>query len=303
MTRVTLDKQVRVVKQLDGELFRDSIPAALKQAQEHAADGGYILTFPELIQARLSLPDDHKIWGYVTPHTEEYVGTTRHGTPFGVVVHGPGLITSGALKHAYEHDCFGSSIRLVGEDIRRISEGRLPSEKRIPVYGIDEIWRGVKDLPRQYAVIFNLRHLEGMPRDRIIPGDMSFDVMAVARAGGSKEAQDYVNRILSDAEWNTYSRMPRDLANSRMLIDLANLVHTSLDQMDPSKPQGRMSIYFQDQDGNWTNEMFRGNGSFLAISGEELREYRKSAFRKGLEQAYRSLFGSVEDASRAPKTT
>src|SRR3989338_6888959 len=93
--------QVRITAKVTDILRLDK---ALAAAEKIAGNGGYIMTAPDFIDARLSVPLDDPLWqDWFTCLSGEYHGKNKQGNNLYAVAHGKGPCTkSRRLKRAIE---------------------------------------------------------------------------------------------------------------------------------------------------------------------------------------------------------
>ena len=112
-TQVALCPTYDIDDLLRGEPFEGrNLAAALRKAQDYANDDGFVLTMPELLQAKIAAGSDHQYWqegNYVL--TDEYVGPGPDGNPVVVVLHGGGLLIPKRIERAYEDGQSGPTKR------------------------------------------------------------------------------------------------------------------------------------------------------------------------------------------------
>ena len=156
---VVLEQEVKVVRQLQGEAFyASSIPEALRQAQKHAANGGFVASMPHLVRARNSTPFDSAVWNaWYTANSEEHSGIGEFRKINGeyiLLIHGgvegSGILTPESIEKAIDtrlnlNSTYGAVLGKVFEGKNVFADGLhggLPDGGSFQVLSFDELREG-----------------------------------------------------------------------------------------------------------------------------------------------------------------
>ena len=194
---VTLDREVRVVKDVQGEVFYDgNLPNALREAQKYAGKEGYVASMPQLLQGRVKAPNDDGIWAdWFTVNSEENVGKTAQGKPVVIAVHGGGIFSSPErIERAYSDKLVNYAGKLDDKEIKDLLAGKLPDGTQIPVYSFSQFKKGISGLPRQYAVVMDFDEVRQTTSGYQNADGLKDNPLTIVRAGGVEQAATYIER-------------------------------------------------------------------------------------------------------------
>ena len=215
---VTLYKEFRVVRDVQGEVFYDgNLPNALKAVQKYAADNGTsVANMPLLLR---QFP--HSEW--YTANSEDHSGVDKHGV-FGprdghivVTLHGGkegiGLLTPEVIEKAYDmkkrnkggmNELYAAKHSDVfdGKDVLTdLLQGGMPDGTKILVIPYSQLVNeGSPGGSQRYAVVRSLELARKTDSgykgiDRLADGEGNVkDSQVIAYAGGAQEGQDVINR-------------------------------------------------------------------------------------------------------------
>lgn len=223
---------------------------ALRSAQEHAGAEGYVVTLPELLQARIRTDRRHLVWREVyTTLSEEYVGPGPDGCPVVMVLHGGGLLTPERMERAYTDGLTEThASRLDDDEWADLLEGRMPDGTLIPMFGYGDFAAYVGELPRRYGILLGFEDAKGTHSGMHKREEFLANPLAVARSGGKERAAAYFDRAQSCGKlacWYPFGKI------------------------DPAKAQGRALFAFGGRlygyDGLDGDSALDGYGRFLAV--------------------------------------
>ena len=305
---VTLDKEVRVVKNIQGEVFYDAnLPTALKAAQKYAADNETsVANMPLLLR---QFP--HSEW--YTANSEDLSGVDKHGD-FGpkdghvvVTLHGGkdgiGLLTPDVIAKAYDmkkgnrggmNELYAAKLNDVfdGKDVfADLLHGGMPDGTKIMVISYDQLANeGSPGGFQRYAVVRPLElarktfsGYEGI--DRLTDGEGNVkDSQVITYAGGVQEGQNVIKRA-------------KESFKSKKL----GVWHPfNSDKFNPDEPQGRV-LFLNSDDNNGLIGSYGLDviGRFVGVAPEAQRD--KSLVAPTLEQvlAIVSTSPSIAPVNRA----
>jgi hypothetical protein len=214
--------------------FESYITVALQRALRYAGEDGYVASMPQLLHARVNASYDNIIWNtWFTSHSEENVVTTKQGNHVVVTVHGGGIFGSPQrIERSLRADLDRSNPEgLTGQYAPKISrteahdllEGKLPDSTELPVFAFNEFKRGIKDLPRRYAVVLDFEMAKNSKS-----GYENFDILKddpnmIVRAGGTEPLAAYLdkardrNNTKLTGTWHRYGRIDPDQPQTRIL--------------------------------------------------------------------------------------
>ena len=233
---------------MEAAIFFDShVPNALRRALEYAGDDGFVASMPQLLHARANASYDNIIWNtWFTSNSEESVVKTPQGHRVVVAVHGGGIYASPErFEKTYRASVNRSSSEgFTGQYAGKISEreardmldGKLPDGTEIPVFPFDEFKRGIKDLPRRYAVVTDFETARNSRNGYEAFDDLKDDPVMIVRAGGVEAAAAYLDK--AQARHNTATMGSWHPFNS----------------IDPAQPQTRVPILAGNKGGVGTEE-------------------------------------------------
>ena len=278
---VTLDKEVRVVKEVQGEPFYDThLPTAQRAALKYAADNKtQVANMPLLLR---QFP--HSEW--YTANSEDHSGVDKHGA-FGqkggyvvVTLHGGkegiGLLTPEIIEKAYDmkkrskggmSELYAAKHNDVfdGKDVLTdLLQGGMPDGSKIMIIPYSQLVNdGSPGGNQRYAVVRSLdfaRKTDSGYKEigRLTDGEGNVkDSQVIAYAGGVQEGQNVVNRAKESFEsgklgvWHPFNH----------------------NKFNPDEPQGR--VLFLDSVGG--SGLFGGGGlgdygRFVGVAPEAQRE-------------------------------
>lgn len=188
-------KIVNIVEDLS--FYNLSLPRALAQACDYVKNVGYVASMPELLRGRVVSPRDSEIWtNWFIALTEENVGKTSFGSSVLVTVHGGGILSiPDRISRAYEEGLtpeYGA--KLTGQEFKDIANGKLPDGTQIPIYSFADFQKGVKDLPRQYAVVTDFDTARNTESGRQKIDKLYDNPLVVIRAGGVEAAKAFLDK-------------------------------------------------------------------------------------------------------------
>jgi len=288
---VTLDKEVRVVRDVQGEVFYDGkLPVALKAAQKYAADNGTsVANMPLLLR---QFP--HSEW--YTANSEDHSGVDKHGA-FGpkdghivVTLHGGkegiGLLTPEVIEKAYDmkkrnkggmNELYAAKHSDVfdGKDVlTNLLQGGMPDGTKILIIPYSQLVNeGSPGGSQRYAVVRSLELARKTDSgykgiDRLADGEGNVkDSQVIAYAGGAQEGQDVINRAKESFKsgklgvWHPFNH----------------------DKFNPDESQGRvLFLVSNDYDGLIGYDNLGDDGRSVGVAPEAQRE--KSLVAPTLEQ-------------------
>ena len=187
-------------------IFDPHLPEALRRALDYAGQDGFVASMPQLLHARVNAPFDNDLWDTwaFTAHSEESAATTPQGNPVAVIVHGGGIFsTPERFRKLYFANVDRSSAygftglfgaKISATEAGQVQEGRLPDGAEIPVFSFTELKRGIKNLPRRYAVVMDFAAAKGSACGFASFAALERDPLMIARAGGVEAAKRYLDR-------------------------------------------------------------------------------------------------------------
>ena len=186
-------------------VYESHLPDALRRAQIHAGDDGFVAALPQLLHARVGASYDNIIWNtWFTANSEECVARTPQGNWVFMAIHGGGIFASAErIRTLYHANVDRKSERgftglfagkISARENRDIVAGRLPDGRRIPLYPLDELKRGIAELPRHYGVVMDLDIARSASTGYAPFDDLKDDPVMIARAGGVEQAASYLDR-------------------------------------------------------------------------------------------------------------
>ena len=191
---------------MEAEIFFDSyLPDALQQALAYAGDDGFVASLPALLNARVDAAYDNIIWNtWFNPNSEESLVTTKQGNHVVVTVHGGGIFGSPErFEKLFRADTnrfckVGFSglfaAKITEREVRDVLDGKLPDGCEFPVFSFDEFERGVKDLPRRYAVVMDFEMAKNCRSGYEKFEHLKDDPLMIVRAGGVEAAEAYLDK-------------------------------------------------------------------------------------------------------------
>ena len=253
----------------EGEAFYNThLPAALKKAQTYAGKQGYVASLPELVRARILASPDQEIWtNFYTANSEEDIGATKQGKPILLVVHGNGILSSPErIERAYQDGLINRAARLFQEEVVKLSEGRLPNEQVIPVHSFSEFRQGIRNLPRNYAIVMDLDEAKRTKSGVHKIKDLLNSPLFIARAGGLQTAEEYLRNVEEKLKVSKYGSWH------------------PFDNVDINQPQGRLLFLDINYDNCFNGLSNLGNdGRFVGVRAPEISDLKTESERKPTE--------------------
>jgi hypothetical protein len=273
-----LEREINVVKSLEGESFYDSsIPNALKKAQTHIKNGGFVASMPNILAWRAKDQDSDAWAPWYTTFSEENVGMASQKKSVVIAVHGGGILsTPERIQNAYKEGLTEQgAARFTKKEFDDLLEGKLPNGNKISIYSFNDFKKGINHLPMQYAVVldFDTARKSKSGEDLKIDSLRDNPLFAV-RAGGVEQANaflDMAKKVYTDSRITNNHRFK---------------------EIDPTQPQGRLLMISP----NITDVYhLKTKGHFVAITSEALK--RKNNTRKipGIEKTIDILLAGSED--------
>ena len=210
------------------------VSAALREATKYSGAEGIVVSTPELIAAKIKAEKTHDFWQkWYTVHTEENIDIDKKGSlvkkgkPVLLVVHGGGLLTPGRIDQAYTEGLINSSARYTEKEFDDLLIGKLPNGKSIRICTIDEIKKGVSNLPHQFGVVMSYRIAEATKSDYHNKKDFMENPLVIARAGGIENLEKYFEKAKNSSgnvgNWHVYAgRDPSQVQGRLLFLNLYN---------------------------------------------------------------------------------
>ena len=181
----------------------ENILYAFKNALDFAGDKGYVVTMPELIEARVNVHIGHDIWSnmYFT-HSEETLGLDNlgrfghAGDPVLVVVHGGGLLTPNTIEDGFTNGLVGGGVNNDDLIFDNLLGGSLPGSSSIDLFGYDQIRNGVDVLPRRFGVVIPYSNFKDGSKLFNNKFDFMGNPLIIARNGGLRNLEEYFNKAV-----------------------------------------------------------------------------------------------------------
>ncbi len=205
-------------------------------------------------------------------YSEEDVGKTPQRKPVVIAVHGSGIFSSPErIEKAYEDNLTPNRAgKLSDTEIKDLLGGRLPDGAQIPIYSFSDFKKGIKELPRQYAVVLDFADAAQKKSGYQNADSLTDNPLFIVRAGGVEEGVSYIKRVKEKYGENYGNLHP-------------------FNNTDPVQPRGYLlflgGIYDYGLDGN---NNLDSNGSFVGVAAEP------QVARENLVQAY-----TPEDVEKA----
>jgi len=226
------------MKDIDMEaaiIYESHLPNALRRAQIHAGDDGFVASMPALLQARVNAAYDNVIWNtWFTTNSEECVVKTAQGNPVVVAVHGGGIFASPErflkLYHASVDRSgeFGFTGPFAGKisasEARDVLDGKMPDGGEIPVFPFDEFKRGITGLPRRYAVVLDFETARKCRNGYQDFDDLKDDPLMILRSGGVEAAAAYLDKTKERGHpetignWHIFPEIDPDQPQASVLL-------------------------------------------------------------------------------------
>jgi len=228
---------------LNGTIFYDSsMPVALRQALDHVGTEGIIANLSEFIAAKVIAEKAHDFWKkWHTVHTEENIGIDKKGLFYGrdepvlIIVNGGGILTPERITQAYNEGLVDGSAKYNGAEFDCLLEGRLPSGITIPIYRIEEVKRGVPNIPHQFGVVMPYKIAQDTKSGLHKKKPFLKNPLVIARATGSLDQLEafYEKAKDSDGDVGNYHLFKgRDASVSQGRVLFVSRDHDGLDGSD-----------------------------------------------------------------------
>lgn len=210
----------QVVQKTEGKLFyNDNLPEALREAQKYAANGGLVLSLPQILHARVVAPAEDEIWqNWITALTEEDVVKTESGKPVVVVGHG-GLIlgTPERIEQAYKEGLTPQrAAKLSPQEVKDLLSGKsplLPYKEFLTKTNLPQVYGIVLDLDVAKKTESGYQDIEGIYENPL----------AIARAGGVEQLKSYLDRAKlvhktkKYGQWHPFNNIDPEQAQGRLV--------------------------------------------------------------------------------------
>ncbi|MCY3821608.1 MAG: hypothetical protein OXH52_20015 [Gammaproteobacteria bacterium] len=220
-------------------VFDSYLPDALRRALDYAGEKGFVASMPQLLHARANAPYDNIVWNtWFSSNSEESVVKTRAGHRVLVTVHGGGIFASPerfervyrASVDRFSPDGYTGqyAAKISEQEARGVLEGRLPDGDEVPVYPFRELQRGIRDLPRRYAVVMDFETARNSSSGYLAFDDLCEQPLMIVRAGGAEAAAAYLGRARDRhntkvmGNWHPYRRIDPDRPQTRVLFLTGN---------------------------------------------------------------------------------
>jgi hypothetical protein len=231
------------------------VAIALQQALDYATPEGIVATMPELIAAKIKAESTHDLWKkWYGAHTEENIGLDTQGkyVPQGqgilITIHGGGLLTPERIQQAYTAGVIDGSAKYTNEEFSGLLEGKINNED-MPLFLIDDIKKGITDMPRRYGVVLPLATIQSSKSGYHTKEEFLNNDLVIARAGGTQHLDAYFEKAKRTSDnmignWHAF--------NGR----------------DPSVPQGRLLFLDNGYTGLYGNVSLNDDGRFVGVAPE-----------------------------------
>ena len=203
------------------------VAVSLRQALKYATSKGIVLTMPELIKAKTQADKSHEYWrNWLSAYTEENIGIDRNGKfgernePVLVVVHGGGILTPDRIMKAYEDGLIGNSAKYTEEEFNELLEGRVNGNE-IPFYALEEIKRGVPNLPHRFGVVMPYRDAQATSSGFQNKSNFLNNPLVIARNGGLENLETYFDMAKDNDKigcWHSFSGRDTSIPQGRLLF-------------------------------------------------------------------------------------
>lgn len=220
-------------------VFDSYLPDALRRALDYAGQDGFVASMPQLLHARANALYDNIVWNtWFSSNSEESVVKTRAGHRVLVTVHGGGIFASPerfervyrASVDRFSPDGYTGqyAAKISEQEARGVLEGRLPDGDEVPVYPFRELQRGIRDLPRRYAVVMDFETARNSSSGYLAFDDLCEQPLMIVRAGGAEAAAAYLGRARDRhntkvmGNWHPYRRIDPDRPQTRVLFLTGN---------------------------------------------------------------------------------
>ncbi len=112
--------------------------------------------------------------------------------------------------------------KITDTEVHDVLDGRLPDGTEIPVFSLDEIIRGITDLPRRYAVVMDFETAKRCKSGYTPLDDLKDDPLMIVRAGGVEAAAAYLNKVkgrhnaATSGNWHPFNSIDPEQAQTRV---------------------------------------------------------------------------------------
>ncbi len=206
-------------------VYDEKLPTALRTAQENAQKEGLVVaSMPELLVLKRQLPFTDPMWSTLyTCNSEEDVGTTPQGKKVVIAVHGGGILTPERIETAYKRGLTKQyAAHLAESEVRKLLQGTLADGTQIPVYQFSDFKSGIKDLPRQYAVVMDFAEAQKAASGHLPVESLRDNSLVIVRAGGVAEANAFVDKVAQRytnyGNWHLFNAINSDETQGRVLF-------------------------------------------------------------------------------------
>ncbi|MFH1174800.1 MAG: hypothetical protein V1725_06715 [archaeon] len=257
---LTFEKEVRVVKDVQGqEFYANNIPDALEAALKAAAGGGYVASFPQLVHARLitengSDPIWQKWW---TANGSENVGKTKQGKPVVLTINGQ-LPSPDRIRQALREGLIGGRMQHTDEEFQY-----MLTDPNVPELSYKEVKEG-KNLPILYRVVTDFNEEAKLPSGYEPIDRWRGNQRFIIRAGGEEKANQILDRSAQVYNTKKYGNW------------------TFFKDANPDKPQGLVPVLGDGGDYGFDGSFLGSNVRFGGVAPEALVAREK--FAPTLEQ-------------------
>ncbi len=266
---VVLEQEVKVVRQLQGEdFYASSIPEALRQAQKHAANGGFVASMPHLVKARNCTSFDSAVWNsWYTANSEEHSGKgefrKRRGE-YVLLIHGGvdggGMLSPEAIGAAITaglNSTYGAVLGKVfpGKNVFADAlHGGLPDGSTFPILSFDELRDGGAQ-----------RYLADFKRFGVVLPRGEVGSSGQHNIAGLPNNKLYVARIANVADAATYAEKAGEKWRTKQLGNWHPFKNVNFDE-----PQCRVLFLDDDYGGGLGGDDLYDFGRFVGVAPEAL---------------------------------
>ncbi|MBI4447448.1 hypothetical protein HY643_00555 [Candidatus Woesearchaeota archaeon] len=174
---------------------------ALRQALAYAGKDGFVASMPELIVAKCLVGKEHDFWNHwYTTLSEEDLGIDKKGL-FGkkgeavlVVLHGGGILTPDRIEQAYAEGLVGGSAKYTAEEFDSLLEGNLPDGKKVKLYTLDDLKKGVYIVEHNFGVVIPYEVARATESGWLKKQEFLSNPLVIARNGGLDNLEAYFDK-------------------------------------------------------------------------------------------------------------
>ena len=206
-------------------LYDDSLSTALRTTQADAQKEAFVVaSMPELLVLRRQVPFTDSMWStWYACNQEEDVGTTPQGKKVVIEVVGGGILTPERIETAYERGLTKQyAAHLAESEIRALLEGKLANGTQIPIYSFADFKAGIKDKPRQYAVVMDYDMAKNAASGHLPVESLRDNALVIVRSGGVAEANAFVDKVAQRytnyGNWHPFNAINSDETQGRVLF-------------------------------------------------------------------------------------